>query len=74
MDPAPPPSPSPLLTHPSRGYNTAAERAAAASTPGIRLLSLRGFRELRPFGLAMGGAEGWGPTAGGGGGGVGGGG
>lgn len=57
------PSPSPPCRCAFRGYNTAAERAAAAATPGIRLLSLRGFRELLAFGLAMGVDDGCEPTA-----------
>lgn len=46
-----------------RGYNTAAERAAAKSTPGIRVLSRTAFIELLKWGILMGVDDGCEPTA-----------
>lgn len=45
------------------GYNTEAERAAAAATPGITVLSRQAFIELLKWGLAMGVDDGCEPTA-----------
>lgn len=45
------------------GYNTEAERAAAAATPGITVLSRPAFIELLKWGLAMGVDDGCEPTA-----------
>ncbi|KAF8063748.1 hypothetical protein HT031_003605 [Scenedesmus sp. PABB004] len=44
------------------GYNTAAERAAAAAAPGIRLLSRPAFLELLKWGVVMGVDDGCEPT------------
>jgi hypothetical protein len=46
-----------------RGYNTAAERAAAKATPGIRVLSKPAFIELLKWGILMGVDDGCEPTA-----------
>ena len=37
-----------------RGYNTEAEREAAADLPGVRSISLEQFNELVKFGILMG--------------------
>lgn len=49
--------------HCHRGYNTAAERAAAKATPGIRVLSKPAFIELLKWGILMGVDDGCEPTA-----------
>lgn len=45
-----------------RGYNTAAERKAAKSTPGITVLSRPAFVELLKWGILMGVDDGCEPT------------
>lgn len=47
---------------PCRGYNTAAERAAAKAAPGIHVLSRAAFIELLKWGILMGVDDGCEPT------------
>jgi len=51
-----------VARQPCRGYNTAAERAAAKAAPGIRVLSRAAFIELLKWGILMGVDDGCEPT------------